>query len=181
MARLGIGEKGEATAAARTDYLPKLLGNVNYFHFNSNLGVVETRRVGRLGILPPGAVSVAVNAVNQDSNLAAITLAQPITKLIAVNAAVQAARADTGVAEAKLDKGTRDLLSGVAQAYHGLLGAQRIQAALDLQAKLLEQAGGAKPPPELQVAVNPNFSRDSTSFSPSTTHIFLFFGSRTRS
>jgi outer membrane protein TolC len=80
-------------------------------------------------------------------------VAQPITKLIAVNAAVQLARADEGTAQAQLDKGTRDLLSGVAQAYQGLLGARRIQTALELQAKLLEQAAAAKPVPELRVAL----------------------------
>ena len=42
-------------------------------------------------------------------------LVQPITKLIAVNALVQIARADVQIAGATLDKGVRDLLSGVAQ------------------------------------------------------------------
>ena len=51
--------------------------------------------------------------------------ADVITKLIAVSAAVDLARADEGVAAAQLDKGTRDLLSGVAQAYYGLLAAKR--------------------------------------------------------
>ena len=69
LANLGIGEKGEATAAARTDYLPKLLGNVTYLHFNSNLGTSNTVRTGRLGILPPGSRTIAVTAVNQDSSL----------------------------------------------------------------------------------------------------------------
>jgi outer membrane protein TolC len=86
LANLAVQEKREATAAARTDYLPKLLGNDSYFHFNANLGVVNTVRTGRLGILPVGAQPVAVTAIKQDSNLLALTLAQPITKLIAVNA-----------------------------------------------------------------------------------------------
>src|SRR5262249_13233402 len=99
LAHLGIYEKAEATAAARTDYLPKLLGNVDYFHFNSNLGVVETVRRGRLGILPPGTRTFAVTGVRQDSTITAITLAQPITKLIAVNAAVKIAQADEQIAQ----------------------------------------------------------------------------------
>ena len=107
MANLGIHEKAEATAAARTDYLPKLIGNVTYLHFNSNLGTVETLRTGRLGILPPASRTVAVTAVNQDSSLAAITLVQPITKLIAVHAAVKIAKADEQIAQAQLAQGTR--------------------------------------------------------------------------
>ena len=85
--------------------------------------------------------------------MATITLAQPITKLIAVNAAVQAARADACAAQAQLDKGTRDLLSGVAQTYYGLLGTLRIQAALELQVQVLEQVAGAKPTPEIRIAL----------------------------
>ena len=56
-------------------------------------------------------------------------------------------------AQAQLDKGTRDLLSGVAQAYQGLLGTQRIQAALELQVQVLDQAAGAKPAPEIRIAL----------------------------
>jgi outer membrane protein len=152
LATLGIREKREATAAARTDYLPKLLGNVTYFHFDSNLGVVNTIRTGQLGILPPGARTIAVNAFNQDSSFAAITLAQPITKLIAVNAAVKIARADEQIAQAQLAKGTRDLLSGVAQAFYGLHGAQRIEAALRLQVSYAEQLSRTVPSPEVRVA-----------------------------
>ena len=78
--------------------------------------------------------------LNQNSNLASAMVAQPITKLIAVNAAVQLARADRGVAQAQLDKGTRDLLSGVAQAYYAAAEAtSEFIAALELQASVLEQ------------------------------------------
>lgn len=152
LAHLGIQEKREVTAAARTDYLPKLLGNVTYFHFDSDLGVVNTIRTGRLGILPPGSRTVAVNAINQDSSFAAITLAQPITKLIAVNAAVKIAKADEQIAQAQLAKGTRELLSGVAQAFYGLHGAQRIETALRLQVGYAEQLARTTHSPEIRVA-----------------------------
>jgi outer membrane protein TolC len=79
--------------------------------------------------------------------------AQPITKLIAVNAAVQLARADANVAQAQLDRGTQELLSGVAQAYQGLLGALRIQAALQLQINALDPLVRAKPVPQLRIAL----------------------------
>jgi outer membrane protein TolC len=152
LANLGIQEKREATAAAKADYLPKLLGNDLYFHFNSNLGKVLTVATGRLGIAPPGT-PIAATAVRQDSNLLSLTLAQPITKLIAVNAAVKLARADEEIAQAQLAKGTRELLSGVAQAFYGLHAAQRIEAALRLQASYAERVSMAAPSPELRVAL----------------------------
>src|SRR5207248_432511 len=46
-----------------------------------------------------------------------------------------------------------DLLSGVTQAYYGLLGAQRIQAALELQAGVVEKVAAAKPSPEVRVGL----------------------------
>jgi outer membrane protein TolC len=153
LARLNVEEKGHATAAARKDYFPKLIGSNDYFHFNDNLGSVVTFRRGQLGLLPPGASIVNATVINQDTNLATVMLAQPITKLIAVNAAVQLARAEEGAAQAQLDKGTRDLLSGVAQAYYGLIGAQRIQTALELQASLIEQVLQAKPRPEVRIGL----------------------------
>ncbi|HVS37688.1 MAG TPA: TolC family protein [Gemmataceae bacterium] len=153
LARLNVIEKQHAADAARKDYLPKIMGVETYFHFDHDLGSVVTIQRGKLGLLPPGAAFVDATVLNQDTSLATVFVAQPITKLIAVNAAVQLARADEASAQAQLDKGTRDLLSGVTQAYQGLLGARRIQAALELQAKLLEQLLAAKPAPELRVAL----------------------------
>jgi hypothetical protein len=83
--------------------------------------------------------TVPVNVVNQDAAVNTAFIAQPITKLIAVNALVQIDRADENAAKAKLDKGTKDVLSGITQIYYGLIGAQRIQAALGLQKTMLEQ------------------------------------------
>jgi outer membrane protein TolC len=155
LARLNVDEKQHATAAARKDYFPKLIGSVTYFHFNDDLGELVTvgrrRALGR--ILAPGTPTLDVAVLNQESTLSTIFVAQPITKLIGVNALTQIARADEASAQAQLDKGTREVLSGVAQAYQGLLGAQRIQAALELQIKLLEQLSAAKPSPELRIGL----------------------------
>jgi outer membrane protein len=153
LAALNVEEKQHGTAAARKDYFPKVLGNVTYFHFNDDLGEVLTVERGRLGLQQPGVSTISVPIINQNATLSTVFVAQPITKLIAVNAAVQLARADETIARAKLDRGRLDLLSGVAQVYHGLLGAQRIQATLELQIRLLEQLGGDKPPPELRVSL----------------------------
>ena len=153
LARLNIAEKELATTAAGKDYYPKLLGDLTYLHFDTNLGQITNVASGKFGLIPAGTTLVNTAVLNQNSALSTILVAQPITKLIAVNAAVKIARADENAARAQLDKGTRDLLSGVAQAYEGLLGARRIQAALELQAKLLEELLSAKPVPELRVAL----------------------------
>ncbi len=132
LAHLNIDEKRYATSAAKKDYLPKFIGSETYFHFDNPLGTVLTTR---------GGLTFSADVVNQDAALTTAFVAQPITKLIAVNAAVQADRADESIAKAKLDKGTKDLLSGVAQVYYGLVGALRIQSALQLQSTMLEQVG----------------------------------------
>lgn len=153
LARLNVEEKQYAKAAAWKDYFPKLLGNVTYFHFNDNLGNVVTSNTGALGLLPPGAININSSVFKQNSTLSTLFLAQPVTKLIAVHAATQIARADENAAKAQLDKGTRDLLSGVAQAYQGLLGTQRIQTALQLQVNLLEQVMKLQPAPEVRIGL----------------------------
>jgi outer membrane protein TolC len=153
LARLNVKEKCYAKTAAWKDYFPKLLASVAYFHFNENLGQVLTFQKGRFGLLAPGSIPVEVNVLNQNSALSTVFLAQPITKLIAVHAATQIARADENAARAQLDKGLRDLLSGVTQAYQGLLGVQRIQATLQAQIKMLEEVLQVKAIPEVRIAL----------------------------
>ncbi len=153
LGRLAIQEKSLATEAARTDYFPKVLGNVTYFHFNQNLGNVLTFQRGKFGLFQPGSAAIPINVIRQDSTLGSFTVAQPITKLILVNAAVKLAEADTAIARAQLDKGTRDLLSGIAQAFYGLQGARQIETALGMQAGYLAQAVQADPKPEMRVAL----------------------------
>lgn len=153
LARLNVAEKAHATSAASRDYFPKVLGSVDWFHFDSALGNVVVTAPGRLGLLAPGTPLVNTAVLNQNSTLSTVFAAQPITKLIAVNAAVKIARADENTAKAQLDKGTRDLLSGVTQAYEGLLGALRIKNALELQVRMLEQLLQVKPAPELRVGL----------------------------
>jgi outer membrane protein TolC len=147
LAHLNVDEKRYVTSAATKDYFPKILGCETYFHFDNPLGSVVTTR----GVVLPALVSV--NVVNQDAALTTTMVAQPITKLIAVNAMVQIDRADENIAKAKLDKGTRDLLSGVTQVYYGLVGALRIQSALQLQGTMLEQAVAAQPTPEMRISL----------------------------
>lgn len=69
-----------------------------------------------------------------------------------VNAAVRIATADALIAQAQLDKGKRELLSGVAQAFFGLNGAQRIEAALSLQVNYARQLAATQSRPEIRIA-----------------------------
>jgi outer membrane protein TolC len=152
LARLSIEEKRHIKAAAWKDYFPKIIGNVTYLHFNDNLGSLLTAPNLGLGLIPPGT-AISTTAIRQDSTFVTPLVVQPLTKLIAVNAAVQIARADEVAARAQLDKGTRDLLSGVAQAYYALLGAQRIEAAVALQVQMLEEQIKATPLPALRIGL----------------------------
>src|SRR5262249_50547442 len=74
--------------------------------------------------------SLAINlpVINQDTTLTTIAAVQPLTDLLKVRQGVKIAQADDQIAQAQLEKGTRELLSGVEQLYWGLLAAQRIRA-----------------------------------------------------
>lgn len=80
-------------------------------------------------------------------------IAQPITQLIGVSALVDIARADANVASAKLDQGTGELISGLTQAYYGLLTARRIQSALTLQIQMVEPLLKQKPSSTLRLGL----------------------------
>jgi outer membrane protein len=147
LARMNIGEKSWATSAATKDYYPKVLGSVTYFHFDNPLGTVLTTSGA---VLP---TTIPVNVVNQDAALSTAMIAQPITKLIAVSAAVRVARADEEIAQAKLDQGAKELLSGVTQVYFGLSGAMHIRDALQLQATLLDQINTSHPSADTRIGL----------------------------
>ena len=66
---------------------------------------------------------------------------------------VRISEADEKIAQAKLDQGTKQLLSGVTQVYYGLSGALHIQAALQLQASLLEQQLALTNAPDLRIGL----------------------------
>jgi outer membrane protein TolC len=66
--------------------------------------------------------------VNQNTALSTVAALQPITDLLKVRQGVRIARADEQIAQAQLEKGQRELISGVQQLFWGLLTAQRIRA-----------------------------------------------------
>jgi outer membrane protein TolC len=164
LGNLNVQAAIHATEAARKDYFPKILGSAFYFHFDDDLGKVVTTRgreigggTGPLGLITLPTIQVPATSreasvVNQDAAFGMLLVAQPITKLIAVSANVDLHRAEQEIAAAQLDKGTRDLLSGVSQVYYGLLAARRIQSVLTLQANALEPLLKAKPDPKLRLA-----------------------------
>ena len=53
LGRLNVEQLQHATTAARKDYLPKVIANDTYFHFNDDLGSVVSIRRGTRGILRP--------------------------------------------------------------------------------------------------------------------------------
>jgi outer membrane protein TolC len=134
LAALNVQSKGYATRAAQSLYFPQIVGQSVYMHFNDDLGTVLTTpgrsvhgpRGVPLGNLPSVAINLPV--INQDTALNTIAVVQPITDLLKVRQGVQIARADEQIAQAQMEKGTRELLSGVEQLYWGLLVAQRIRA-----------------------------------------------------
>lgn len=148
LGRLNVEEKQTAISAAKTDYLPKILGSYAFLHFNDGLGTVLTTP----GLLLP-TKSIAVNVVNQNASFGTIMAAQPITQLLGVSALVDLARADANTAAAQLDKGTAELVSGVSQAYTGLVIARKIQTALALQISMLEPLLKQKPTSELRLGL----------------------------
>src|SRR5262249_42678643 len=76
--------------------------------------------------LPGTAINLPV--FNQETAFNNLAVVQPITDLLKVRQGVEIARADEHIAQAQLEKGARELLSGVEQLYWGLLVAQRIRA-----------------------------------------------------
>ncbi len=165
LGQLNLAEKQLAAAAATKDYFPKLLGSAAYLRFNDDLGSVVATRERTLGgaTIGPGGViqvptvtvpgrSISTAVLNQDTAFGSLMVVQPITKLIGVSALVDIARADVGIAAAQLDQGQRQLLSGINQAYYGLLAARQIVGALQLQAQALDPLVKMNPAPALRLA-----------------------------
>jgi outer membrane protein TolC len=133
MASLNVESKAFAVKAVQADYFPKVTGTALYLHFQDELGTVLAttgRKVqGPLGrplvTFPPTVINVPV--YNQDSSFAMVAVLQPVTDLLKVRQGVKIAQADEGIAKAQLEKGIRDLVSGVEQLYWGLLAAMRIR------------------------------------------------------
>jgi outer membrane protein TolC len=134
LAATNIEGKGYATKAMQANYFPQIVGSVVYFRFNDDLGTVLTTPgrhvVGPKGVPLANLPSLAINVpvANENSAVSMITAVQPLTALLKVRAGVTAARAAEGIAQAELDKGRRELVSGTEQLFWGILAVQRIRA-----------------------------------------------------
>jgi outer membrane protein TolC len=125
LAATNVEGKGFATKALRAQYFPQVIGTSVYFHFNDDLGTVITTPgrhvIGPRGRPIVGIPSLTIDAavLNQDTSFSTIAAVQPLTALLKVRAGVKAARADEEIAQAQLDKGRRELLSGTEQLFWG--------------------------------------------------------------
>jgi outer membrane protein TolC len=131
LAGLNVQAKGYAVKAMRANYFPQVTGAAVYMHYNDDLGEVITTKdrslLGRpLLTIPSKSFEVAI--FQQDSSFFNVGALQPITDLLKVRQGVKIAQADQRIAQAQLEKGIRDLVSGVEQLYWGLLAARRIEA-----------------------------------------------------
>jgi outer membrane protein TolC len=145
LASLNAESKAFAVKAMQANYFPQVIGSVFYFHFNDPLGTVLSTggrtisgpRGRPLLTFPPTTIEAAV--LNQDSSLAIFGFVQPITDLLKVCQGVKIARADQGIAQAQLERGIRELVSGVEQLCWGLLAARRIEAGAIASVRAAEQ------------------------------------------
>jgi outer membrane protein TolC len=134
LAARNVQSKDYAIRSARSLYFPQIVGQSIFAHFNDDLGTVLStpgRQVrGPKGVPIANLPAIAINlpVINQETAVNTIAILQPITDLLKVRQGVQLARADEQIAQAQLEKGTRELLSGVEQLYWGLLVAQKIRA-----------------------------------------------------
>jgi outer membrane protein TolC len=126
LAGMNIRNKEFTTASVRANYFPQVLGGVAYLHFDEPLGSVLTLRGRPLLGLPPKVLTA--NVFEENSSWAAVYALQPITDLLKVRQGVLIGRADEAIAQAQLDKGTREVISGVQQLYWGILAVRKIRA-----------------------------------------------------
>jgi outer membrane protein TolC len=126
LGNMNVESKGYATRAAQALYGPQVIGGSVYLHWDEPLGEVLSTRGRPLLGLPPRVFDVSV--LNQNSSWTVIYALQPITDLLKVRQGVLIARADQQIAQAQVDKGTREVVSGVEQLYWGILAVRRIQA-----------------------------------------------------
>jgi outer membrane protein TolC len=137
MAAENVQSKGHAIGAARADYFPKIFGSVIYFHFSDPLGQVITTQAHPILGVP--AKEFPAHVFQQDSAFTSIMFLQPVTDLLKVRQGVRIAQTDEQIAQAQLEKGARELESGVLQLYWGLLAAQKIRAGIDASYRGVEQ------------------------------------------
>jgi outer membrane protein TolC len=130
LAQLAMDAAREHRLAAQADYFPKIGATFYNLHFNKFMGQqIQVLAVGRTLALP---------LLNKDQTFVAATVTQPVTPLLKVHQAVQIARADERIAEAKAGQKISQVTSDVERLYYSLLIAQRQHAGADARVKLLQ-------------------------------------------
>src|SRR5262249_39420846 len=143
----------------RAQYFPAIVGQSVYFNFDDNLGTVvstgERKVRGPRGTpVPLRGFQINVSVLNENSAFSTVAAVQPLTALLKVHAGVKAAKADEQIAEAQLEKGRRELVSGTEQLFWGLVAVQRIRAgALTAVAGAEKLAGIPGAPVEVRLAL----------------------------
>lgn len=128
--------------AAEADYYPKIGSTFANLHFNKFMG--ETIQLARR--------TAAVPLMNKDQTIVAFTVTQPLTPLFKVKQAVQLAKADERIAQAKAAKMVGEVSSKVENAYFSLLISQRQEVEAEQKVKMLQtrlQLASANDPPAL--------------------------------
>jgi outer membrane protein len=76
--------------------------------------------------------------MDKDQTIVAFTVAQPLTPLFKVHEAVNIAKADERIAQAKAEKMAAEISTDVEPAYYALLIAQRQQSGAEAKSKMIE-------------------------------------------
>ena len=127
LGRLNVAAARYHRQAAQADYFPKVSSTLVNLHFNKFMGQ-EFALVRRNVFLP---------LVAQDQTVFGVTVAQPVTPLFKVRQAVQIARADERIAQAKVNALRAQTDGSVERAYFNLLIAQRQQVSAEIKVKLM--------------------------------------------
>jgi len=116
-ARLSIDAAKYHRQAAQADYFPKLSADFLDLHYNKFMG--QTIQLFRR--------QASLPLFGKDETVIALTVVQPVTQLLQVKQAVTIARADEGIARAKVAQQAAQMSENVERVYFGLLIAQRRQ------------------------------------------------------
>jgi outer membrane protein TolC len=128
LGRMSVDAARYHRKAVAADYFPKIDSEFFNLHFNKFMGqtVELARRTAGLPLL------------EKDQTIVSVGITQPVTPLLKVHQAVEIARADEIVAEAKAGQLPDQTAANVERAYFGLLIAQRNQAAAEAKVRMLE-------------------------------------------
>ena len=144
LGRLNAEAAEHAYKAQKKDYYPQFALSLDYIRLTKTLGDV---------FFTGGPQPVPFPVLGQNITFGTVMVAQPLTELITVKAAVQATKADKEIAKSKLSAGARDLQEGVTELYYGLLGTQGMLAAAQLKVQAAESEAKTKNTTKASIAL----------------------------